>query len=129
MKPLEKILYIDDADELRIMVSTILEKIHHYTIKVCANGEEALECIADFQPDVVLLDMWMPPNMNGIETFQAFQKQPHLKSIPVIFLTGTAEQSEVENYRAIGAIGVIAKPFNPLQLAASIENIWQTFHT
>jgi two-component system, OmpR family, response regulator len=126
--PLKKICYIDDADELRIMVSTVLERIHGYTIKVFANGEEAIQHVDDFNPDLILLDMWMPPNMNGIETFQAFQQQPHLQNIPVIFLTGQAEQEEVQQYTALGAIGVIAKPFNPMQLGATIDQIWQQFH-
>lgn len=126
--PLKTICYIDDADELRLMVSTVLEKIHGYTILVFTSGEEALEKIGDFNPDLILLDMWMPPNMNGIETFQAFQKQPHLQNIPVIFLTGQVEQDEVQKYTALGAIGVIAKPFNPMQLGAVINQIWQQFH-
>lgn len=125
---LQKILYVDDADELRLMVTTVLEKIHHYTIKTCSCGEEALENTKDFNPDLILLDMWMPPNMNGIEAFQAFQLQPHLQNIPVIFLTGQADQNEVQQYISLGAIGVIAKPFNPMQLGSTIDQIWQQFH-
>ncbi len=126
--PLKKICYIDDADELRLMVTTVLERIHHYTIKTYQNGEEALDKIGDFDPQLILLDMWMPPNMNGIETFQAFQQKPHLQNIPVIFLTGQAEQEEVQKYTSLGAIGVIAKPFNPMQLGTVIDQIWQQFH-
>lgn len=127
--PLKKILYVDDADELRLMVTTVLERIHHYTIKTCICGEEAIENTKDFNPDLILLDMWMSPNMNGIEAFQAFQLQPHLKDIPVIFLTGQADQNEIQQYISLGAIGVIAKPFNPMQLGSSIDQIWQQFHS
>jgi len=126
--PLKKICYIDDADELRLMVTTVLEKIYHYQIKTCACAEEAIENTKEFNPDLILLDMWMPPNMNGIETFQAFQQKPHLQNIPVIFLTGQAEQEEVQKYTSLGAIGVIAKPFNPMQLGTVIDQIWQQFH-
>jgi CheY-like chemotaxis protein len=126
--PLKKICYIDDADELRLMVTTVLERIHGYTIKTYTNGDEAIDNIGDFNPDLILLDMWMPPNMNGIETFQAFQQKPNLQNIPVIFLTGQAEQEEVQKYTSLGAIGVIAKPFNPMQLGTVIDQIWQQFH-
>jgi len=79
-----------------------------------------------FKPDVILLDVMMP-GMDGAATFQRLRATPGLEDIPVIFMTAKALPQEVARFRELGAIGVIAKPFDAMQLGNQVRAIWEGF--
>ncbi len=124
--PLKKILYVDDADELRLMVRVILERLAGFQVKLCESGEEALREAAVFLPDLILLDVLMP-GMDGPQTLQALRRNPSLAEVPVVFMTGQSSAVERQAHLQLGAIDVIPKPFNPAQLAATVEAIWSRY--
>lgn len=66
----------------------------------------------------------MLPGMDGPSTFVALRKDPLMRDIPVIFMTGNDLPSEIQYYRDLGALDVIAKPFDPTTLAEQVQNIW-----
>ena len=66
----------------------------------------------------------MMPEMDGPTTFRALQDIPDANRIPVIFMTAKTQKDEIESLMALGAIGVIAKPFDPVQLSKEVERIW-----
>jgi CheY-like chemotaxis protein len=70
-----------------------------------------------------LLDVMMP-GMDGPTTLIELRKQPSLISTPVIFMTAKVQPSEIADYVKRGAIGVIAKPFDPMTLATQIKELW-----
>ena len=72
--------------------------------------------------DVVLLDVMMP-GVDGPSTFLRMQANPRTSEIPVIFLTAKVQRHEVRDLKELGAVGVLAKPFNPLTLAAEIDGV------
>jgi DNA-binding response OmpR family regulator len=85
-----------------------------------AGGAEGVRRAAEDPPDAILLDMMMP-FMNGSETLAALRAQPETALTPVIFLTAKSVQVEVERMKALGAAGVLIKPFDPRTLAADLR--------
>ena len=118
-----KILYVEDEPDIQTVAKLALEMTGGFEVQVCSSGEEALESLAGFAPDLVLLDVMMP-GMDGPTTLAALRKRAGGETVPVIFLTAKSQASEVSAYRNAGAIGVIAKPFDPMTLASQISELW-----
>jgi CheY-like chemotaxis protein len=121
---LTKILYVEDEPDIQAVTKLALEEIGGYILEVCNNGNEALERAEEFAPDLMLLDVMMP-GMDGPSTLKALREIGALKSIPAIFMTAKVQPHEVEEYKRIGAIDVIAKPFDPMTLSDNIKSIWE----
>jgi two-component system OmpR family response regulator len=122
-KELKKILYAEDEEDIRSIARIALEDIGGFTIKYCANGEEALMTAQTFIPDLLLLDVMMP-GMDGPTTLKELRKNPKLSHIPAIFMTAKIQAEEINEYKALGALEVISKPFDPITLADQIKQIW-----
>lgn len=125
MSKLKRILYAEDEPDVQTVVELTIQSMSNYDIKICNNGKELLETVEDYNPDLILLDVMMP-EMDGPTTFKNLQENDKVKNIPVIFMTAKAQTHEVENFKNSGIIGVITKPFDPLQLCADIEDIWKS---
>lgn len=125
-RKLKKILLVEDEEDIRTIAAISLESIGQFTVKYCASGMEALEVAESFAPDLILLDVMMP-GMDGIETMKRLRLIPSLKDTPVIFLTAKVQATEISKYFKLGAIHVIAKPFEPLTLAATLNAVWLEF--
>ena len=126
-KELKKILYAEDEDDIRAIAQIALEDIGGFKVKYCANGRKTLEEAKQFIPDLLLLDVMMP-EMDGPTTLKELRKNPDFIEVPAIFMTAKIQTNEVEEYKAIGVIDVIAKPFDPMTLAASIKNAWLKYN-
>lgn len=120
---LTRILYVEDDPDIQAIAMMVLETISGFTLKACSSGSEALENAVRFNPDLVLLDVMMP-GMDGPETLKGLRNFPELASTPVVFMTAKVQPQEVEGYLNLGAVGVIAKPFDPMTLAQQLRDIW-----
>lgn len=123
IKPLNKILYVEDSVFIRTVTQIALETVGGFTLKVCESGEAAVEAGPSFGPDLILLDVMMP-GMDGPTTLAALRRDPSLKDTPVIFMTGKVQPEEIQAYRDMGALDVIAKPFDSMKLADLVRSIW-----
>ena len=126
-KPLNKILYVEDEPDIQTVACMALETIGGFTVLVCSSGHEAIEAAPAFVPDLILLDVMMP-GMDGPATMEALRKLPVTAGVDTVFMTAKVQSHEVERYRELGAVDVIAKPFNPMTLAAQIQAIWDRQH-
>lgn len=124
---LNKILYVEDEADIRTVAQLALETVGGFTLQVWDNGEEAVKGGPGFAPDLILLDVMMP-GMDGPSTLKALREHQALKDVPVIFMTAKVQPNEVQHYRDLGALDVIAKPFDPMQLAEQIRAIWDRAH-
>lgn len=115
-----RILYVDDEADIREVAAMSLELDPDFEVRVCASGEEALPVAAQWQPALILLDVMMP-RMDGPATFEQLKLQPENAGTPVVFITARTQAKEVEAFMALGAKGVIAKPFDPLTLSARVR--------
>lgn len=120
---LKKILYTEDEPDISTIVLIALQEIGNYEIKACATGQEAIDIAAEFKPDLLLLDIMMPEK-DGLTTLNELRNIPATANTPVIFMTAKVQSTEIENYYKLGAIDVIAKPFDPMQLAEMLQSSW-----
>lgn len=121
--PLDKILYVEDDPDIQAIAVMVLDAISGFTVEACSSGAEALSKAVAFNPDLILLDVMMPV-MDGPETLHALRKLPELAHTPVVFMTAKVQPQEVQGYLDLGAVGVIAKPFDPMTLADQLRDIW-----
>jgi DNA-binding response OmpR family regulator/nitrogen-specific signal transduction histidine kinase len=111
----EKLLLVDDDPDVRDIVSHVLSELG-YTVREAADGEEALATLADFKPDLLIVDFAMP-NMNGAEVVTAARNRN--ASLKILFLSGYAESAVLE--KAVGDALLLRKPFRPAELAAVVR--------
>nr|WP_324259820.1 response regulator [Cellvibrio fontiphilus] len=121
---LSRILYVEDDPDIQAIAMMVLESIHGFTMEACSSGADALAKAVPFKPDLILLDVMMP-GMDGPETLKNLRKFPELVDVPVIFMTAKVQPQEVQGYLNLGALGVIAKPFDPMTLAQQLTSIWE----
>lgn len=122
-KTLARILYVEDEPDIRMVAQMALEAVGGFTVIACPSGSEALAAAPTAQADLLLLDVMMP-GMDGPSTLKALRALPATAATPVIFMTAKVQAAEVAQYRALGAIDVIHKPFDPMALSAQISRIW-----
>lgn len=127
MTELKKILYAEDEPDVQTIVELTVQTMSDYEIKVCNNGKKLLECVEEYSPDLILLDVMMP-EMDGPTTFKNLQANENTKKIPVIFMTAKAQVHEIEIFKELGALGIITKPFDPMDLCNEIEQIWNSYN-
>lgn len=123
MRQLQRIMMVEDDLDIQVVARMALEAVGGFTVQVCSGGKEALATIPQFLPDLVLLDVMMP-DMDGPSVLRELRNTPATAALPVVFMTAKAQAHEVKSYRDMGALDVISKPFDPMQLSASIEAIW-----
>ena len=116
----ERILLVDDDESIRQVVSIFLTD-EGYDVAQAANGQAALDMVAVFQPKIILLDLRMPV-MDGWEFVRRYRKlaEPHAQIIAFVAAL-RAEQERDE----IGAIGLLAKPFDLEDLLVAVDQARQ----
>jgi CheY-like chemotaxis protein len=127
MQTLNRILYVEDEADIREITQLALELVGGYQLLMCSSGQEAIDKAENFAPDLFLLDVMMPL-MDGPSTLQKLRAIPSLSHIPAVFMTAKVQPSEVLALRQLGAVEVIAKPFDPMTLATQLRTIWTTHH-
>ena len=121
---LKNILYVEDEADIRAVARLALEAVGGFSVTICSSGAEAVERAPEVRPDLILLDVMMP-GMDGVDTLRALRDLPETATTPVIFMTAKAQQSEIHNLRELGALDVIAKPFDPMALSDRIRDIYE----
>lgn len=114
-----KIVVIDDSALIRGVVQLGLEGESGWRVRVAASGAEGLELATRERPDAILLDVDLP-GMDGPATLTRLRAHESAREIPVLFLSGHGTPQDHAGLQALGAAGVIAKPFDPATLAEEI---------
>ncbi len=122
---LRHILYIDDDRDILMVTQLALEKIGNFHVETCSNGDKGLAKAKAMHPDLIMLDVMMP-GMDGPSLLRAIKQSKQLCGTPVVFMTARIQPAEVDKYAALGAVGIIPKPFNPVTLSDDIRSIWHT---
>ena len=115
-----QVLHVDDEPDIREVVAMSLELDSGFSVRSCASGEEGLAAARDSAPDLILLDVMMPV-MDGPETLALLRENPATAAIPVVFMTAMAQKTDLAHLKSLGAVGVIIKPFDPLELAKQVR--------
>lgn len=121
---LKQILLVEDDESIAEIATLTLEDLGGFEVVHCSSGADALESLAHYRPQLVLMDVMMP-HMDGPETMRQMRLNPELSDIPVIFVTARAQVHEQEQYSKMGAAGIIVKPFDPISLCDEITQMWE----
>jgi two-component system OmpR family response regulator len=122
-RPLNKICYVEDDEDIQRIVRLSLERIGKMTVETVSDPMVAIEKMKAFGPDLVMLD-WMMPGMDGPTLFSKMKEQADVSALPVVFITAKASQTELAELTRLGAAGTISKPFSPKDLPEQLKAIW-----
>jgi CheY-like chemotaxis protein len=115
-----RVLVIDDSLLMRSAAALGLGRVAGWHVATAASGREGVELAVSYRPDAILLDVVMP-ELDGPATLRALREQATTRDMPVVFLT--ADAGEPGDLLALGAAGVIAKPFKPEELAEQLGEV------
>jgi signal transduction histidine kinase len=113
------ILLVDDSSENLDFLNEALKE--NYNVIIARNGYQALRVVEKRLPDLILLDIVMP-GMDGYEVCSELKSSPVTSLIPVMFLTGLANQLDKSRGFNLGAVDYITKPFNIVEVKARVKN-------
>jgi two-component system OmpR family response regulator len=118
------ILCVDDDEDIRAILEMSLGLDGVTDARTVSSEREALELLSGtaWQPDCILLDVRIS-DTDGRALLDKIRRLTKHAATPVIFLTASVRHADLESYRALGAAGVIAKPFDPLALASHIRSL------
>ena len=108
----KRILIVDDEPSITQLLRLNLEKSGQYTVRAENVAERVIGALAEFKPDLILLDVMMP-GMDGGALAEKIQADRNFKHLPIVFLTAAVKQEEVDARDGmIGGFPYIAKPLN-----------------
>ncbi|CAN5351060.1 response regulator [soil metagenome] len=118
-----RILHVDDEPDIREVTALALSLDPTLEVRSVASGQAALKVLeGGWRPDVVLLDVMMP-QLDGPATLERIRRVEGLGDLPVIFMTARAQDHEQARFKALGVVGMVVKPFDPMTLAAQIRSM------
>ena len=123
-RALRRILLAEDEPDIQAIAGLALRGVGGFEVEICSDGPSVLARFAPFSPDLVVLDVMMP-GMAGPTVLDELRRLPGGASVPVVFMTAKVQAREVEQLKALGAAGVIPKPFDPMTLAAQLRALWE----
>lgn len=115
--PRQKRIIVAEDNDINLHLILDLLKIHEHNVAIALNGQEVLDILAAFNPDLILMDIRMPV-MDGLETTRKIREMENFKNLPIISLTASVdEQSKKEQLKA-GCNDILSKPINSAGLFA-----------
>jgi DNA-binding response OmpR family regulator len=116
-----EILIVEDEPGVALAIQFLMEQQGHRVL-VAERGEDALELVYKYKPDLILLDI-MLPGISGWEVCEIIRLNPAYRNIKVIFLTARGNEAEIARGLALGADAYITKPFSNDQLVAKVNRL------
>ena len=114
----KKVVIVDDELYIRRLVSNALSR--EYTVLEASDGEEGLNVIRTWKPDLILMDVLMP-NLDGYTACYEIKKNEATRAIPVVMLTGIGHELNRKLAQEMGADGYITKPFDLQDLLDTVK--------
>lgn len=115
------VLVIDDESTCLELIDFVLQK-HHYRTVLTSRPDEAIQLARHHAPDLIILDLVMP-EMRGTELCERLKSDPSTQNIPVLFLSATVSEKDIEAGFKSGAEGYIFKPFEPDKIIEKIDKV------
>jgi CheY-like chemotaxis protein len=124
MNELKRVVFVEDDPDIAELIDIALNTIGGMSAIGFSSGHMAIKQAAAHAPQMLLLDVMMP-EIDGPETLKILRRQSELQDVPAIFLTAKVHPNEIQRLRELGANDVLAKPFDPMNLADKLRSIWQ----
>ena len=121
--PARRVMLVDDDPDIRFIAEIALARIGGFEVAMAASVEAAREQLADRPlPDALLLDVTMPIT-DGPTFLQELRSDAGFDALPVVFMTARTGLEDIQTFVAMGAAGVVSKPFDPMTLARQVGDI------
>lgn len=117
---MKTILLVDDHTEIRRLIRITLGK--NFDVLEAEDGAKGLECARQSKPDLVVLDIMMPGEPNGLQVLDAIRSDPQLAHTRIFMVTARGQNHDIDDAMQRGADAYFIKPFRPLQLAEAIKS-------
>ena len=115
-----KLLIVEDQNDIRNLIRATLE-FEDFEIHEAEDGRSGLDKFVAVRPAVVLLDVMMPGELDGLQVCQRIKQSPQGRNTIVILLTARGQKADVEIGLKAGADAYLVKPFSPLELIETVE--------
>ncbi len=125
---MKTILIVDDQPAVARLLEIVLRR-EGCRLHFAASGEGCLQAARRLSPDLILLDIMLPGEMNGIEAARRLKSDPATASAPILVMTAAVRRQDVQDALAAGANGFIAKPFNLVDLKSRIVTLLDSPHS
>ena len=119
---MKRVLIVEDQADIRKLIRMTLE-FEDFEVHEASDGVFGLRMANAVSPDLVLLDVMMPGELDGLQVCQAIKSNPALASVKVVLLTARDQARDIEAGQKVGADEYFVKPFSPLQLIDTIERL------
>jgi len=116
------ILIVEDQPDIRKLIRMTLE-FEPYDVHEASDGVSGLRVAGEVKPDLILLDVMMPGELDGLQVCKRVKSAPDMRHIRVILLTARGQARDLDAGREAGADEYLVKPFSPLQLIETIEKL------
>lgn len=123
---LNKILYAEDEPDIRSIAQIALEDLGGFSVEYCNDGKDIIAIAMKFKPDLFLLDVMMP-GKDGLAVLRELRQVPLFANTPAVFMTAKIQPNEIAEYKMMGVLDVIVKPFDPMTLAKTLRTIWKKY--
>ena len=117
----KEILIVDDELDVVVPIQFLMEQ-QGYSVMAAHSGEDALELIYQYKPDLVLLDI-MLPGIDGWEVCEIIRLNENLRDVKIVFLTARGQNEEIAKGLALGADAYIVKPFSNAVLVDTVKGL------
>ncbi len=117
----KEILIVDDEPAVVVPIQFLMEQ-QGYLVMIAERGEDALDLIYHYNPDLVLLDIILP-GIDGYEVCEIIRLDPNFRDVKIIFLTAKGREVEIAKGLALGADAYITKPFSNAALVAKVKEL------
>jgi len=122
---MKRVLIVEDRADIRKLIRMTLE-FADYEIHEASDGRAGLDLARDTRPDIALLDVMMPGELDGLQLCRQLRSDPAMRHLKVLLLTARGQQRDREAGQLAGADAYLVKPFSPLQLIETIERLLTT---
>ena len=119
---MKRVLIVEDQADIRKLIRMTLE-FEPYEIHEAANGINGLQLAGEVLPDLILLDVMMPGEIDGLQVCARVRANPALQATRVVVLTARGQIQDRDAGQQAGADEYLIKPFSPLQLIETIERL------
>ena len=117
----KEILIVDDEPGIVVPVQFLMEQ-QGYNVMIAERGEDALDLIYHYKPDLVLLDI-MLPGIDGYEVCEIVRLNPDYRDVKIVFFTAKGREVEIAKGLALGADAYITKPYSNAELVAKVKEL------
>ena len=117
----KEILIVDDEPNVVVPIQFLMEQ-HGYRVMTAERGEDALDLVYRYKPDLVILDILLP-GIDGYEVCEIIRLDANCREVKIIFLTARDREVDIAKGLSLGADAYITKPFSNTELVTKVRNL------